>query len=94
MSQTTLYLVQSSYQHTPQVLAELSKLFADGDHIVFMGDSVAQLSIDISQQFKAVAILATEQALLHPDLSEHIQVLSYADFADLTLTFTRCISFK
>ncbi|MFI7901527.1 DsrH like protein, partial [Acinetobacter baumannii] len=54
MTQSTLYLVQASYHHTPRIIEELAKLFHKDDQIVFMGDSTAQLSVNICQQFGSV----------------------------------------
>lgn len=34
MTQSTLYLVQASYHHTPRIIEELAKLFHKDDQIV------------------------------------------------------------
>ncbi|AUM25979.1 DsrH like protein [Acinetobacter pittii] len=94
MNPSTLYLVQSSYHATPKIIEELRNLFRVGDQIVFMGDSVAQLSAEMIQPFKSVSCLSIEKDLLDTDILAQINVLDYDQFADLVLTFNRCISLK
>lgn len=94
MNPSTLYLVQSTYHNTPNIIDELSHLYQAGDQIIFMGDSVARLSAQIIQQFKSVSCLSIEKDLLDADTLAQINVLDYDQFADLVLTFNRCISLK
>ena len=94
MNPSTLYLVQSTYQNTPNIIDELGHLYQVGDQIIFMGDSVARLSAQIIQQFKSVSCLSIEKDLLDADTLAQINVLDYDQFADLVLTFNRCISLK
>ena len=94
MTQSTLYLVQASYHHTPRIIEELAKLFHKDDQIVFMGDSVAHLSAEMIQPFESVSCLSIEKDLLDTDTLFQVKVLDYDQFADLVLTFNRCISLK
>ncbi len=94
MNPSTLYLVQSTYHNTPNIIDELSHLYQVGDQIIFMGDSVARLSAQIIQEFKSVSCLSIEKDLLDADTLAQINVLDYDQFADLVLTFNRCISLK
>ncbi|KJH63184.1 hypothetical protein [Acinetobacter calcoaceticus] len=94
MNPSTLYLVQSTYHKTPNVIDELGHLYQVGDQIIFMGDSVARLSTQIIQQFKSVSCLSIEKDLLNTDTLAQMNVLDYDQFADLVLTFNRCISLK
>ncbi|NUF37963.1 DsrH/TusB family sulfur metabolism protein [Acinetobacter lactucae] len=94
MNPSTLYLVQSSYHATPKIIDELSHLFQAGDQIIFMGDSVARLSAEMIQQFESISCLSIEKDLIDTDTLTQINVLDYDQFADLVLTFNRCISFK
>ncbi|EXS36091.1 MULTISPECIES: hypothetical protein [Acinetobacter calcoaceticus/baumannii complex] len=94
MNPSTLYLVQSSYHATPKIIDELSHLFQIGDQVVFMGDSVAQLSAEMIQPFESVSCLSIEKDLLDTDTLSQIKVLDYDQFADLVLMFNRCISLK
>lgn len=94
MNPSTLYLVQSSYHSTPTIIDELSHLFQAGDQIVFMGDSVAQLSAEMIQPFESVSCLSIEKDLLDTDTLAQVKVLDYDQFTDLILTFNRCISLK
>ncbi|CAI3139710.1 hypothetical protein MWMV18_MWMV18_01181 [Acinetobacter calcoaceticus] len=94
MNPSTLYLVQSTYHNTPNIIDELGHLYQVGDQIIFMGESVARLSAQIIQQFKSVSCLSIEKDLLDADTLAQINVLDYDQFADLVLTFNRCISLK
>lgn len=94
MNPSTLYLVQSTYHNTPNIIDELGHLYQAGDQIIFMGDSVARLSAQIIQQFKSVSCLSIEKDLLDADTLTQMNVLDYDQFADLVLTFNRCISLK
>lgn len=94
MKPSTLYLVQSTYHNTPNVIDELDNLYQEGDQIIFMGDSVARLSAETIQQFGSVSCLSIEKDLIDTDTLTQINVLEYDQFADLVLTFNRCISFK
>lgn len=94
MNPSTLYLVQSTYHNTPNIIDELGHLYQVGDQIIFMGDSVARLSAQIIQEFKSVSCLSIEKDLLDADTLAQINVLDYDQFADLVLTFNRCISLK
>jgi len=94
MNPSTLYLVQSTYHNTPNIIDELGHLYQVGDQIIFMGESVARLSTQIIQQFKSVSCLSIEKDLLDTDTLAQINVLDYDQFADLVLTFNRCISLK
>lgn len=94
MNPSTLYLVQSTYHNTPNVIDELGNLYQKGDQIIFMGDSVARLSAEMIEQFERVSCLSIEKDLIDTDTLTQINVLEYDQFADLVLTFNRCISFK
>lgn len=94
MNPSTLYLVQSSYHSTPKIIDELRNLFRVGDQIVFMGDSVAHLSAEMIQPFESVSCLSIEKELIDTDTLAQVKVLDYDQFADLVLTFNRCISLK
>ena len=94
MNPSTLYLVHSSYHSTPKIIEELRNLFQVGDQIVFIGDSVAHLSAEMIQPFESVSCLCIEKDLLDTDTLAQVKVLDYDQFADLVLTFNRCISLK
>ncbi|WP_447505555.1 DsrH like protein [Acinetobacter pittii] len=94
MNPSTLYLVQSSYHSTPKIIDELRNLFRVGDQIVFMGDSFAHISTEMIQPFEAVSCLSIEKDLIDTDTLAQVKVLDYDQFADLVLTFNRCISLK
>lgn len=64
------------------------------NQIVFMGDSVTHLSAEMIQPFESVSCLSIEKDLLDTDTLFQVKVLDYEQFADLVLTFNRCISLK
>lgn len=83
-----LYLVQSSYVSTPYMLQKISQLYQVGDCVVLMGEAVLY-----SEQYcldYACAILEHDAEMLL-DIPKEIKVLSYAEFADLVLTYSRCM---
>ncbi|MBJ9720288.1 DsrH like protein [Acinetobacter calcoaceticus] len=94
MNPSTLYLVQSSYHSTPKIIDELRDLFQAGDQIVFMGDSVAQISSTLLLEFNAISCLVLEKDLLDANLLDQMNILNYEQFTDLVLAFNRCISLK
>jgi len=94
MNPSTLYLVQSTYHNTSKVIDELRDIYQVGDQIIFMGESVARLSAQVIQQFESISCLGIEKDLLDTDTLAQINVLDYDQFADLVLTFNRCISLK
>lgn len=94
MNPSTLYLVQSTYHNTPNVIDELGNLYQKGDQIIFMGDSVVRFSAEMIQQFESVSCLSIEKDLIDTDTLAQMNVLDYDQFADLVLTFNRCISLK
>ena len=86
-----LYLIQSDYGQTPHVLTKLRQTYQTGDAVVLMGESV--LCIDQTLPDFSVYVLAHDaQALI--SLPAQVQVLSYSQFADLCLAYTRCIRLK
>lgn len=91
MSDKTLYLIQSSFQHTDAVLNQLERIYSTHDSVVLMGDAVlfAQDPRILNKQY--VAVLENDAEILVGSLPTQIQKLSYDQFADLVLDFKRCI---
>ncbi len=59
-----------------------------------MGDATAHLSAEMIQPFESVSCLSIEKELIDTDTLAQVKVLDYDQFADLVLTFNRCISLK
>ena len=93
MSNHTLYLIQASYAAAPLALAKLQQLYAPGDQAVLMGESVLHTDHEAVAQLSNCHVLDTEQQLLNPAQSA-VQIISYSDFADLCLQFSRCVTLK
>ncbi|WP_216934153.1 MULTISPECIES: DsrH/TusB family sulfur metabolism protein [unclassified Acinetobacter] len=94
MSNHTLYLIQSTYAATTQILDQLAQFYTTGDQVVLMGEAVLQLEHSFLQSLQQVHILENDAQLLIQPFPEQIKLLNYADFADLCLKFNRCISMK
>ncbi len=91
MSNKSLYLVQSTFSATPSVLAKLQQVHSPEDTIVLMGESVLQLSHPFLQQLNNIYVLDTDAEILAGQKTENLQVISYVEFADICLNYTRCI---
>ena len=94
MSEKTLYLVQSNYANTDHVLNKLTQIYDHEDAIVLMGESILFINDAKVENFHHVYVLENDTELLAHAISEQIQVLNYAQFSDLVLTFKRAISLK
>ena len=94
MSNHTLYLIQSSYSTTAQILEQLAQTYTMGDQVVLMGEAVLPLEHSFLQSLPKIHILKNDAELLVQPLPDQIKLLNYADFADLCLEFNRCISMK
>jgi sulfur transfer complex TusBCD TusB component (DsrH family) len=94
MSNHTLYLIQSSYAATAQILEQLAHMYTRGDQVVLMGEAVLQLEHAFLLNLPQIHMLKNDAELLVQPLPEQVKLLTYADFADLCLEFNRCISMK
>lgn len=94
MSDKTLYLIQSSFIHTDHILNQLDQLYVSHDHIVLMGDAVLYASDRRLKKKKNLYILENDTEILAKKVPEHFKLINYAQFAELILDFTRCISLK
>lgn len=94
MSNHTLYLIQSNYAATAQILEQLAQIYTLGDQVVLMGETVLQLEHSFLQNLPQIYMLENDAELLTQPLSDQVKLLDFADFADLCLGFNRCISMK
>lgn len=94
MTQNTLYLIQSSYAHTDAVINTLLKIYTTGDAVILMGDAVLFVEDDRLKTINPLYILDTDLDLLPQALPSFIKSLTYIQFADLVLNFTRSVSLK
>lgn len=94
MTHNTLYLIQSSYAHTDAVINTLLKIYTTGDAVIVMGDAVLFVEDDRLKTLNSVYVLDTDLDLLPQALASSIQSLTYLQFADLILNFTRSVSLK
>ena len=91
MSNKSLYLLQSSFSATPAVVAKLEKMYSPEDSVVLMGESVLQFEQPFLQQLNCVYVLDTDAEILAGKEVKNMQIISYAEFADICLDYTRCI---
>ena len=91
MSNKSLYLVQSTFSATPNVLSKLQQLYSPEDTVVMMGESVLQLQHPLLQALNKVYVLDTDAEILAGQTTENLKLISYAEFADLCLDHSRCI---
>lgn len=94
MKNSTLFLIQSTYNNFNKILDELAHMAKVDDHIVMMGDSVLQVTDAVVDIYQNIYCLNNEQSLLQDALKQHIRILEYAQFAELVLQFQRCITLK
>lgn len=87
-----LYLIQTDYALTDRAFNRLSQIYQHGDAIVLMGEA-ALFSQNAIRLFENCYLLTHDaQLLLH--VPESINLLSYLEFADLSLQYSRCIRLK
>lgn len=94
MSDSTLYLVQSTFAHTDASINSLLQLYANGDAVVLMGDAVLFIEDARLKNLTNIYVLENDAEILADTLPSSIQLMNYAEFADLVLNFTRSISLK
>ena len=94
MSDSTLYLVQSTFAHTDASINSLLQLYANGDAVVLMGDAVLFIEDVRLKNLTNIYVLENDAEILADTLPSSIQLMNYAEFADLVLNFTRSISLK
>ncbi|USA54300.1 DsrH/TusB family sulfur relay protein [Acinetobacter sp. C32I] len=91
MEQTTLFLVQSA---ADQTWSDLVKMAQSDDCIVLMGDAAIKVTKSITAAYPNIYCLNNEHNLIIEELRAQILAIDYAQFADLSLKFKRCISLK
>ena len=91
MSDKTLFLVQSTFNQTDSNLDQLEHLYSENDQLVLMGDAVLFVHDQRLLNKQHIAILENDAEILVDEIPNHIQKISYAQFADLVLGFKRCI---
>ena len=94
MSEKTLYLVQSHFANTQSMLNKLSQLCIAQDSIVLMGDTVLAVQAQRFQSPSEIYILENDAELLAASVDLAVKIINYAEFAELVLSHTRCISLK
>ena len=94
MQNTTLFLIQASYNSLDKIWNDLMQMAQSSDHIVLMGDAALHIPSIIMQKFSHLYCLEIEQSLLNSTIKAQIKGLKYTDFADLILQFSRCVSLK
>lgn len=91
MSNKSLYLVQSTFSATPNVLSKLQQVYSPEDTVVLMGESVLQLQHPFLQPLNKVYVLDNDAEILAGQTTKNLQLISYAEFANICLNHGRCI---
>lgn len=91
MSNASLYLVQSDFAATPAALAKLQQLYQASDCVVLMGEALLHVQQTVLQQINSVYVLETDVEILAGQQTQNMQLISYTQFAELCLNYTRCI---
>ena len=91
MSNASLYLVQSDFAATPAALAKLQQLYQTSDCVVLMGEALLHVQDTALQQINCIYVLETDVEILAGQQTQNMQLISYTQFAELCLNYTRCI---
>lgn len=94
MTNATLYLIQSDFANTEQVFKQLDQIYSPDDVIVLMGDSVLHTESEMLKNKNPIFILENDAELMSNPILETIQIIDYAKFAEVVISFKRCISLK
>lgn len=94
MTEPILYLIQSDFASTEHVLKQLQQIYSPSDAIVLMGDSALYAQSDLLKDKSPIFILENDAEVLPNQALDAIQIIDYAKFSDVVLSFKRCISLK
>ena len=90
----TIYLVQSPFAATELALSKLQSLYQSGDDVVLMGDAVLYIEHPFIQQLPCIFVLEQDAENIAAIHSSNLETISYARFAELCLSHSRCITLK
>lgn len=94
MSNYTLYLIQSNYANTETILTKLNSMITSDDSVVLMGDAVF-FSQSVNTQICSNLYVLVNDAENVPNIElPAFKIISYDQFSDLILDYTRCITLK
>ena len=85
MSNHTLYLIQSNYANTESILTKLNSMMGDA---VFFSQSVN------TQICSNLYVLENGAENIPNVASVDFKIISYDQFSDLILDYTRCVTLK
>lgn len=94
MTEPTLYLIQSDFANTGQAFKQLDQIYSPNDVIVLMGDSVLHAESELLKNKNPIFVLENDAEIMSNSISEKIQIIDYAQFSEVILSFKRCISLK
>lgn len=94
MTEPTLYLIQSNFSLTEHALQQLDQIYSRNDAIVLMGDSALHAHSELLKDKHPIFILENDAEVLPNQTLDAIQVIDYAKFSEVVLSFKRCISLK
>lgn len=94
MQPSNLYLVQSNFANTANILQKLAQIHQIHDRVIFMGETILYAQEADLTWLQQLYILENEQDLISNSFHQNLNIISYVEFADLCLQHQHCISFK
>ena len=94
MSNHTLYLIQSNYANTESILTKLNSMITSDDSVVLMGDAVFFSQSVNTQICSNLYVLKNDAENIPNVASVDFKIISYDQFSDLILDYTRCVTLK
>ena len=94
MNNQILYLIQSDFNQTEQVLCKLKQMSCADDAVVLMGDAVLYIEHPELKDIKHIYILENDAEILVNPLAQNVVKMDYSAFASLILQFEHCIRLK
>lgn len=94
MTEKTLYLIQSNFANTQTALDKLTQVYTTEDAVVLIGESALMHESTQLQDITHLYMLENDAEILAKQPNQKIHLINYANFSELVLSFTRCISLK
>jgi sulfur relay protein TusB/DsrH len=94
MISPVLYLIQSDYSNTANMLNKVLQLYTSDDSVVLMGEAILFSDQAVLKQLKKIYILENDAEIFCDRQTTDLNILNYSEFADLCLQHKQCITLK
>jgi sulfur transfer complex TusBCD TusB component (DsrH family) len=94
MISPVLYLIQSDYSNTANMLNKVLQLYTSDDSVVLMGEAILFSDQAVLKQLKKIYILENDAEIFCDRQTTDLNILNYSEFADLCLQYKQCITLK